>query len=76
MWTSAPRTPEVRKMRGPSEVARTLVPAGSRLVSTLVPRLTTSAEMSLGAADTSVRATSRAHVFSSTSLNMPATHSL
>ena len=26
-------------MRGPSEVARTLVSAGSRLVSTLVPRL-------------------------------------
>jgi hypothetical protein len=38
-------------------VAQTLVSAGSRLVSTLVPRPTTSAEMSLGAADTSVRAT-------------------
>jgi len=32
------------KMRVPSDVARTLVSAGSRLVSTLVPRPTTSAD--------------------------------
>jgi hypothetical protein len=42
-------------------VAQALLPAGSRLISTLFVRsiwASRSAEMSLGAADTSVRATS------------------
>ena len=39
-------------------MAQELLPAGSTLVSTLLPGSPRSAEMSLGAADTSVRATS------------------
>ena len=41
-------------------MAQALLPAGSTLVSTLLPGCPQNAEMSLGAADTSVRATSAA----------------
>jgi hypothetical protein len=42
------------------DVAQALLPAGSTLVSTLLPGSPQNAEMSLGGADTSVRATSGA----------------